>query len=180
MAGDLSPDIEWVRYTLDRLNEAGGAFDCFSLLRPTSPFRRADTIRRAWQQFHAAGPVDSLRAVEPCRQHPGKMWLVEGERMRPLLEAEAGAVPWHSRQYQDLPRVYVQNASLEIAWRRVVSETGTIAGRAIMPFFTEGYEGFDVNEPRDWWYAEHLVSSGTAVLPTVREPAWAPGAAGVR
>jgi hypothetical protein len=32
---------------------------------------------------------------------------------------------------------------------------------------TEGYEGFDVNDARDWWYAEHLVSRGEAVLPSL-------------
>ena len=31
-----------------------------------------------------------------------------------------------------------------------------IAGTEIVPFLTEGYEGFDVNDPTDWWYAEHL------------------------
>ncbi len=29
--------------------------------------------------------ADSIRAVEPARQHPGKMWVANGELMRPLL-----------------------------------------------------------------------------------------------
>ena len=178
MAADLSPDIEWVRYTLDTLEAMGRPCDCFSLLRPTSPFRQAGTIRRAWHQFLSAGTIDSLRAVELCRQHPGKMWVIEGDRMRPLLTDGPIDPPWHSMPYQALPRVYVQNASLEIAWRRTVSDTGTIAGRAIVPFLTEGYEGFDVNEPRDWWFAERLVSSGDAPLPTISGAPWsAAGAA---
>lgn len=172
MAGDLSPDIEWVRYTLDQLDQAGRRHDCFSLLRPTSPFRGEGTIRRAWQRFLAAGPVDSLRAVELCRQHPGKMWLVESDRMTPLLRPEPGAVPWHSRPYQALPPVYVQNASLEIATCRTVRETGTIAGKTIVPFYTEGNEGFDLNDARDWWYAEYLLQTGQATLPPVGSTPW--------
>ena len=168
MSGDLAPDIEWVRYTLEALDEAGRGTDCFSLLRPTSPFRQAGTIRRAWAHFLAAGiAVDSLRAVELCQQHPGKMWVLRDQRIVPLLPDGPTDPPWHSMPYQALPKVYVQNASLEIAWRRTVSETGTIAGRAILPFLTEGHEGFDVNEPRDWWYAEHLVSRGEAALPSL-------------
>jgi CMP-N,N'-diacetyllegionaminic acid synthase len=115
--------------------------------------------------------------VELCRQHPGKMWVIEGDRMRPLLTDGPVDQPWHSTPYQALPRVHVQNASLEIAWRRAVSETGTIAGRSIVPFLTEGYEGFDVNEPRDWWYAEHLVASGEALLPTITLAPWSPAGA---
>src|SRR5207249_2623554 len=107
---------------------------------PTSPFRRAETIQRAWRRFLSAGSLDSLRAVELCRQHPGKMWVVEGDRIRPLLRGDESEVPWHSRPYQALPTVYVQNASLEIAWVRTVHDTRTIAGHAIVPFFTEDYE----------------------------------------
>ncbi|MBA3553478.1 MAG: acylneuraminate cytidylyltransferase family protein [Gemmatimonadales bacterium] len=172
MSGDLSPDIEWVRHTLDALERAGRSWACFSLLRPTSPFRKAETIHRAWRQFGGAQEIDSLRAVEPCRQHPGKMWVVQGERMTPLLAGGPTDPPWHSTPYQALPRVYVQNASLEIAWRRTVTDTASIAGRTVLPFFTEGYEGFDVNEPKDWWYAEHLLNSGEASLPPVSAAPW--------
>jgi N-acylneuraminate cytidylyltransferase len=172
LAGDSSPDIEWVEYTLRRLRDEGRTYDCFSLLRPTSPFRRPDTILRAWREFLAEEGVDSLRAVEKCRQHPGKMWVVRGRRMMPLLPLGPPDQPWHSSQYPSLPEVYVQNASLEIAWTRVVVETRTIAGHVLTPFFTEGHEGFDVNHPYDWRLAEELVESGQAALPEVPRPAW--------
>ncbi len=171
MAEDTSPDIEWVRFTINALASAKRSWDCFSLLRPTSPFRKAETIRRAWARFTAVA-ADSLRAVELCRQHPGKMWILQGERMVPLLTDGPTDPPWHSSPYQALPKVYIQNASLEIAWCRTVAQTGTIAGRAILPFLTEHYEGLDVNEPVDWWYAEHLVASGEASLPAVSTTPW--------
>lgn len=167
LAGDLSPDIEWVEYTLRRLQEDGRDYDCFSILRPTSPFRLPETIKRAWQAFLAGEGTDSLRAVEKCKQHPGKMWVVRGNRMVPLLPLTPTEQPWHSSQYQSLPEVYVQNASLEIAWSRVVFESRTIAGNVLMPFFTKDYEGFDVNSAYDWNLAEHLIDSGQAGLPSI-------------
>ena len=166
-AGDLSPDIEWLEYTLKRLRDEDRVYDCFSILRPTSPFRQAETIQRAWQEFLAEEGVDSLRAVEKCKQHPGKMWVVRGRRMMPLLPLGPPEQPWYSSQYQSLPEVYAQNASLEIAWTRVVFEGCTIAGNVLMPFFTQGYEGFDVNDLYDWKLAEELVQSGEARLPSV-------------
>ena len=168
-AGDLSPDIEWVEYTLKRLQSLGYRCDCFSILRPTSPFRQPETIRRAWQEFQAATGVDSLRAVEKCRQHPGKMWVVRGKRMTPLLSLTPSEQPWHSSQYQSLPEVYVQNGSLEIAWTRVVFDGHTIAGQVVMPFFTRGYEGFDINDSNDWRLAEELVRNGEARLPKIEQ-----------
>ena len=170
LAGDTSPDIQWLEFTLRRLAEQGQDYDCFSILRPTSPFRRAATIRRAWRRFLAEEGVDSLRAVELCAQHPCKMWVVRGRRMTPLLPLGPEDTPWHSQQYQALPRVYVQNASLEIAWSRVVLEEGNISGQVLMPFFTEGYEGFDLNRPYDWRLAQELVQSGRAALPRIDTP----------
>jgi CMP-N-acetylneuraminic acid synthetase len=174
-ASDTSPDIEWLDYTLRALAERGRHWDAFSLLRPTSPFRTAATIRRAWALFTAQAGVDSLRAIEKCTQHPGKMWVVRGQRMFPLLpftnRGGAGSggpeVPWHSTPYQALPPVYVQNASLEIAWTRVVLEQRSIAGDVLVPFVTEGYEGFDINDPTDWMVAERWVADGTAALPAI-------------
>jgi len=96
------------------------------------------------------------------------MWVVRGRRMFPLLPFGPVALPWHSTPYQALPEVYVQNASLEISWTRVVFEGRTIAGEVIMPFFTEGYEGFDVNRPYDWQLAEELVKTGQAKLPEIK------------
>ena len=165
LAGDLSPDIEWVAYTLGRLKEQGTCPDCFSILRPTSPFRTVETIRRAWAEFLAEDGVDSLRAVEPCSQHPGKMWVLRGRRMVPLLPLGEPGRPWHSSQYQALPLVHVQNASLEIAWTRVALEGGSIAGETVVPFLTRGLEGFDINKPEDWARAEELLRSGQAALP---------------
>jgi N-acylneuraminate cytidylyltransferase len=173
-AGDVSPDIEWVEYTLAELKRRGRTWDAFSLLRPTSPFRTAGTIGRAWARFTAQEGADSLRAVEKCGQHPAKMWVLQGDRMIPLMKASDPAEPpWHSMPYQALPPIYVQNASLEIAWTRVVSETRTIAGHVLVPFLTEGYEGFDINDPHDWMIAERLLADGAVTLPRVSQQPYA-------
>jgi CMP-N-acetylneuraminic acid synthetase len=166
-SGDMSPDIDWVEYTLKRLAAEHRSFDCFSILRPTSPFRLPETIQRAWSRFCSETGVDSLRAVEKCSQHPAKMWVVRGRRMMPLLPIGPAEQPWHSSQYPSLPEVYVQNASLEIAWSRVVFEERTISGTVLMPFFSLDMEGFDINKAYDWNLAELMVQSGQAALPSV-------------
>ena len=167
--GDTSPDIEWLEHALTELRAGGRSWDAFSILRPTSPFRSAASIRGAFERFTSQAGVDSLRAVETCTQHPGKMWVIRGDRMLPLLPFGPAEQPWHSTPYQALPLVYVQNASLEIAWTRVVFERRTIAGDVIVPFVTEGHEGFDINDPYDWMVAERLIADGAAQLPRVHQ-----------
>jgi CMP-N,N'-diacetyllegionaminic acid synthase len=185
-----APDVGWVRAVLSGIK----GVDAYAILRPTSPFRTADTIRRAWDIFHAQQPCDSLRAVERVRQHPGKMWIRRSnylpggasnnpamgsafcrERLIPLLPFQQPwtvgtghrpvPVPWHSSPTQTLPEVYVQNASLEMAWAYTAlppsltvagthANEGSIAGEVVTPFFTQGWEGFDLNTPADWEIAE--------------------------
>src|SRR5687768_13148598 len=105
-ATSTSPDIEWIEHVLQALEAEGRQFEAFSILRPTSPFRRPQTIRGAVERLRELrGHADSVRAVQPCREHPGKMWTIEGDLMKPLL-AQPDGIPYHSRPYQDLPAVY--------------------------------------------------------------------------
>ena len=128
---------------------------------------------RGFRQLLGTPEADSIRAVELVKQHPGKMWVVDGQTMRPLLDQSQLDVAWHAGQYQALPKVYVQNSALEIAWSRVVFATGTREGRTVAPFLTRGYEGFNVDDEEDWARAEALVESGKASLPKVSPP-WPP------
>ena len=73
-------------------------------------------------------------------------------------------------QYQALPEIYVQNSALEIAWTRVVSQTGTREGRVVAPFLTEGHEGFNIDDEEDWERARRLLDAGEVALPDVTLP----------
>jgi CMP-N,N'-diacetyllegionaminic acid synthase len=163
-ATSTSPDIEWIAFTLEKLPER---YDLFAIIRATNPFRGAGVVRRGLEQLLATPEAESIRAVERVKQHPGKTWVLEGRTMRPLLDQSDLEVAWHAGQYQALPEVYVQNSALEIAWTRVVAETGTREGRVVAPFFTKGYEGVNVDDEDDWERAEALVAAGKATLPRI-------------
>ena len=167
LATATSPDIEWITHTLGQLEEH---YDLFAIVRATNPFRGPDAILRGMRQLLATPEADSIRAVERVKQHPGKMWVIEGKTMRPLLDQSHLHVAWHAGQYQALPEIYVQNSALEIAWTRVVSQTGTREGRVVTPFFTHGHEGFNVDDEEDWARARALVDAGEASLPEVERP----------
>ena len=164
-----SPDIEWLEHTLDALDER---YDLFALVRATNPFRGPDTVLRGFEQLLATPEADSLRAVELVKQHPGKMWRIaeDGRTMAPVLDQSHLEVAWHAGQFPALPKIYVQNSALEIAWTRVVTEDGTREGKTLAPFLTEGYEGFNVDDEDDWARAERLVEAGAATLTAVTRP----------
>lgn len=184
-ATDAAPDYLWVRHAFATVYGAEPARtglasdrprvspDAFMILRPTSPFRTVNMLLRAWEQFHRC-EAHSLRAVEPVKQHPGKMWWCNGPGypLTPVCDAKrSDGTPWHSCPTQTLPSCYVQNASLEIAWSYVLDGYGTISGRKIAPFFTDGYEGYDINTPEDWTQAERVLTEATVNQPYMK-PMW--------
>jgi len=164
LATSTSPDIEWITHALAQLDEH---YDLFAIVRATNPFRGPDAFLRGLRLLLATPEADSIRAVELVKQHPGKMWVVDGKTMRPLLDQSHLDVAWHAGQYQALPEVYAQNSALEIAWTRVVSQTGTREGKVVAPFFTRGHEGFNIDDEDDWDRARALIESGVVTLPDV-------------
>ena len=165
LATDTAPDILWVRHALKAIPRPVS----FAILRPTSPFRSAETIRRAYQQFMVGdGTHDSLRAVRRVTENPYKMWTWQGDGypMKPLLAGTApDGQPLHSSASQLAPPVYVQTGALEMGYTSNVETHGTISGRKIIPFLTDGPESLDLNTEADWAAAEALIASGAVEPP---------------
>jgi N-acylneuraminate cytidylyltransferase len=154
---DTSPDIEWIKHALHMLKKVGREYDAFAILRPTSPFRTGETIKRAFDEWDGK---HCMKAVEKVKQHPRKMWALwrEDKTMMPYVEDDYES---HLLPYQSLEEVYVQNASFEM---RPIDKGYNFC----QPFFTTGYEGFDINTIEDWILAEELIKRKMAVLPEVR------------
>lgn len=163
-ARDESTDFDWISYLAERVIEP---FDVIFNLRPTSPFRTSDTIKRAWHEWQENQPCSSMRAIEKVRQHPLKMWRQQksGTIVPFINNALDGSF---NNSTQSLPTAYIQNGSLEIFHLSTLRRYGNVSGHLIAPFFTADYEGFDINVPDDWILAEALIEKGLAKLPEVK------------
>ena len=157
---------------------AGKLDESYDLLRhrpgATNPFRGPGAVRRGLEQLLATPEADSLRAVELVKQHPGKMWVLarDGKTMSPLLDQSHSTWPG-TRAVPGVARGLLQNSALEIAWTRVVSDFGTREGRIVAPFFTEGHEGFNVDDEGDQARGA-LLESGVAQVPVIGREPYAP------
>lgn len=151
-----SPDIEWIKHSLKQLNTK---YKYFFILRPTSPFRKVSTLKKAWKQFKS-GNFHSLRSVQKSTAQPGKMWVIRNKYMFPLLPfLNQKKIPWHSCQSFELPEVFLQDASLEIGNISKTIENNTIAGEIISPFINNSLEGFDINTPEDLELAKKIIEN---------------------
>ena len=167
ISGEHSPDIKWVSHIMQNYLD----YDCYCILRPTSPFRKSVTIQRAFKMFSQLNNknIDSLRAVELCSQHPGKMWTIKNDIIEPYTIGDINGIPFHSNQYSVLPKVYVQNASLEIAWTKTFLKMKSISGNKIAPFFTNYEEGFDINTEYDWQVAKTMIKENPTILTRIKK-----------
>jgi len=165
---DNSPDIEWVQWALQKLDEDGDPADVFAILRVTSPFRSASLISAAASEFYFRQEADSLRTVRRASEHPGKMWVIRDNLLLPLFPMGPEFQPWHSSPTQSLFDVYVQTAGMEFARTKTVYETRSIAGSIIVPFVVDEWEGFDINTREEWELAEIAVAQGAAKLPEAK------------
>lgn len=181
-ATDTSPDIEWIDHFFsvyrsvdsDPDTKCKVTPDAFAILRPTSPFRSAETIRRAWDEFQGKQPCSSIRAVSNGPNIQKMWWVEENGTLKCIgvgyiLDRMGRKIRLHSCPSQlAVQKTYIQNASLEISWTKNVTENYSISGDYIKPFFTQGYEGFDLNTEEDWILAEALIGRGLAKLPEVK------------
>lgn len=158
LSGDKSSDIEWVKWIMKQIDGIK-KYEIFSILRPTNPLRKVSTTRKAFKIFKKNFFFDLLRAVNICKQHPAKMWYFKNDRLSPILKNnESNKVPLHSQQYANLPKIYTQNASLEIARTKILNNKNpSISGKKIMGFISPGKEGFDINNEEDIILLKYLI-----------------------
>ena len=161
MAKDESPDFEWVNHAITNWLITDDV-EFIAILRPTSPFRTAETLIDAYNVIQSNDWADSLRAIRKVSEHPAKMWVrTENSRILPFFPINIDGIPGHSTPYQSLPEYWVQNASLEMARLSAVIKSRTISGGDILGYEMPGIEGFDINTELDLTYANILLGQNS-------------------
>ena len=166
LSSSTSSDREWLLWALTQLSERHNVSrtDNYVIVRTTSPFRTSTTLSHACQAYKesARSPYACLRSIKPVSEHPGKMWIVNSpqsmSRLLPFNNDNNN--PWSDCQSNTLPKVYVQNASLEIGNVLAVLENPNFptSGFITIPFIMTVEESLDINTPEDLQYARYLNS----------------------
>jgi CMP-N-acetylneuraminic acid synthetase len=158
-------DFIWINNFFNEMVDYAEIFDTFAIIRPTTPFRKPETIKAMWEAYSARDDITSMRSMVKVTEHPMKMWEILEEVAKPLM-AESDLMELYNQPTQDFDPVYVQNSSMEFC-KTVNLEGGSWSGKVIAPFMMDAIEGFDINTELDWMMAEQLIKSGKATLPEV-------------
>ena len=158
-----STELQAVEHALTWLRtHEGYEPDLVALLRPTTPFRRTETIDRAIELVLRDPMAHSVRTVKLCSEHPHKMWVMDsdGQRIRSFVPLEQKLPEAHTLSYQLLPAVYVQNASMDVLRPSNVWQLRSTTGTEIVPLVMDEMESVDINTPLDFLLAETLMGRG--------------------
>ncbi len=151
-----SPDYLWLKEVNEYLNKKKISFDYFFILRPTNPFRKISSLKKAFKKL-VLSDADSLRSVETATKHPYKMWVLKKNYLKPFLKLpNFFGQPAYNNQTKIFNKVYVQNAALEISKFSVIKKYKTITGKKIIPYKLSPIESFDINNEIDFEIAEYL------------------------
>jgi CMP-N-acetylneuraminic acid synthetase len=157
LAGDQVTDLPVFLHALEWLRtHEGYEPDLVVHLRPTAPLRRSDHISGAITRLLETD-ADSVRSVCPASQHPHKMWRVAGNWLIPYIDGDQAIPEGYNLPRQQLPRAFVQNGSVDVAWRKTLVDIKSMSGSRIAAFEMDPLDSINVDDELDFLAAEFLL-----------------------
>lgn len=146
-SGDTALAFDVIDHALKYFDSNGETFDAIAYLQPTSPFRTADHLTKAYREFVSARPDTMVSVVRVPHNMSG------GSVMRPL---EATDILWlksphgQTTRRQDKELLYARNgpAILIVSARDVVVRR-RLYGERVLGFEMDRLSSLDIDDPID-------------------------------
>ena len=145
LARDDTPDLPVFEHCLHWLRENEDYVpDLVVQLRPTTPIRDPDHIKKGIEMLIGDPEADSLRAVCEPTQNPFKMWKLDSEGyLVPIIDTDIKEA--YNQPRQKLPIIYWQNGYLDIVRSKTILQMKSMTGRKIRPLVIGSEYVFDID-----------------------------------
>ena len=155
-ATDTALDYDVFLHALNFLKENEGYEpELVVQLRPTYPIRRISDIENMVQYMREHSDVDSLRCVAPAKEVAYKMWFKDENGM---LEPIMKDIPeCYNMPRQQLPKIYYQNACIDVVRTNVITEKHSMSGTKIAGY--EMTDNFDIDTEEEFLAAEKYINA---------------------
>lgn len=158
ISGSDSTELEVFDHALKWLRDNQGYVpDIIVKLFATSPFRRIESVDRAIKLLLSHPVADSVRSVKLCSEHPYKMWTLKRGWLNHFIPVEQKPPQGHTLSYHLLPKVYIQNASIDVLRTSNILKKRSITGNRILPYIMDELESIDINTPLDFLFGEEII-----------------------
>lgn len=126
LANDHTTDIDTFVHIINTSNIVK-KYDFIVHLRPTNPFRKLSWWESAIDLIAKNQDLTCIRSIELAQENPYKMWRLDQNNMIHNVILDSDVKDHHSAPRQILPKVYKQNAHLDIISQETLSN-GSIIG----------------------------------------------------
>ena len=154
ISGDFSLDLEVFEHALSYLKETEGyEADIVVQLRPTYPIRKVEDIDQMVELMMKDESLDSIRCIAPAKELAYKMWREnEDGTITPLLQDIKEA---YNMPRQQLPKIYYQNACIDVVKASVITEKHSMSGDKIYGYKMD--HNFDIDTEEEFLRAEEYL-----------------------
>lgn len=154
LATDKSGTYEVLLHALDFYKEQGRDYDVLVLLQPTSPFRRADDVKRALEQY--TPDIDMVVTVKEAASNPYyNCYEVDPDG---YLRISKGNGTFTRRQ--DAPKVWEYNGAVYVINVASLRQMPLGAFRRRVMCEMDAARSVDLDTEIDWLIAEKMIESG--------------------
>ncbi len=143
LAQDHSTDLEVFQHVLDWLDQHENYRPEICVhLRPTYPIRQVRDIDNAIEILLADPSIDSVRSVSPAPETPFKMWFMDDHNiLKPVITSTVPEA--YNLPRQQLPRAFLQNASVDVVRTDVIVRKRSMTGSVIRGYVMADFHDID-------------------------------------
>ncbi|MBU4525054.1 MAG: acylneuraminate cytidylyltransferase family protein [Desulfomicrobium sp.] len=154
LATDEATSVDVALYELDRHEKAHGPVDGLLLLQPTSPFRTAESIKKAVTLFEMSQGCHAVVSVSKAPVHPAWCFRLNKSGMEPYLGRDN-----LERRSQDLESAYSLNGAIYLISPLQLQNGHSFLPKSAVPFVMESiHEALDIDTEDDWMMAEFFIN----------------------
>lgn len=153
-ATDTALDIDVFGHALRYLEENEGYLpELVVHLRPTYPVRRISDIENMASYMRDNPDIDSMRCIAPAKEIAYKMWFKDNNNL--LTPVMTDIPECYNMPRQQLPKIYYQNACIDVIRADVILKQHSMSGRKIAGY--EMDENFDIDTEEEFLAAEKYI-----------------------
>ena len=153
LASDHASSYSVIIHVLEEFKRRDKEFEKVVLLQPTSPFRTLEDISGAVERWNPE--IDMVVSVNESKSNPYYN-LFETDK-EGFLKISKGNGKFTRRQ--DAPKVWEYNGAVYVMRVASLLKTPMNEFKKIIPFEMPASRSIDLDTPRDWEIAEHLMRS---------------------
>lgn len=151
-ASDVASSWDVVKEVLKKYQDMGIVFDTFTLLQPTSPLRKYEDIKKAYELFKEK---DAIAVVSVCEMEHSPLWsntLPENNSLSGFLRADS------NKQRQKLETFYRINGAIYMADVKAFLENTNLYREDCYAYKMPAERSIDIDTELDFKIAETIIN----------------------